>query len=111
MAAEGGVHPSSPGKLLVGALQYLLVALVSVGLIRVARVPGRRRRFLTVLLAGVMGSFSISASDPLWFHLPWDPARGQLLYELVAWTLLATVVAATAPAGPGAAHEALRAPR
>jgi hypothetical protein len=33
-------------------------------------------------------------ANPIWFHLPWDYTLGNVLYELVAWALLAAVTAA-----------------
>jgi hypothetical protein len=55
------------------------------------------RRFSLVLLAGLIGSVFITVGDPIWFHLPWDYARAVLLYEVVSWILLGSVVAKLAP--------------
>lgn len=89
-----GIDPASPAKLLVGALHYLSVAALAVGIALLVGGPARRR-FSAVLLAGLLGSNFITVGDPLWFHMPWDYTRGVLLYEVVAWLLLAGVAALT----------------
>jgi hypothetical protein len=88
-----GVDPNSPAKLALGTLHYLLVAVLAVVLIRVSGNRNYVRRFSLVLLAGMIGSIFITIGDPIWFHLPWDYARSVLFYEVVAWFLLASVVA------------------
>ena len=40
-----------------------------------------------------MGTLLIQIGDPVWFYLPWDYVRGNVVYELVAWALLGVAVA------------------
>jgi hypothetical protein len=92
-----GVDPNSPGKLALGCLHYLAVAAVAVGLVLVSRAASFGRRFSLVTLGGLLGTLFITLGDPIWFHLPWDYTRGVLLYELVAWALLGSIVTWLAP--------------
>jgi hypothetical protein len=92
-----GVDPNSPAKLALGCLHYLLVAALAVALVRISGSTSYVRRFSLVLLAGLIGSVFITAGDPIWFHMPWDYARAVLLYEVVSWILLGSVVAKLAP--------------
>lgn len=102
-----GVDPAGPSKLVLGALHYLTVAAMGVGMALLVGGPPRRR-FFAVLLAGLLGSNFITIGDPVWFHMPWDYARGVLLYQLVAWTLLATVLARLTVTGVPRAPSPLR---
>jgi hypothetical protein len=87
-----GVDPNSVRKILVGCFHYFVVAGVSVLLLLVTRPRTLMRRVCTVLLAGMIGSIFITVGDPIWFHMPWDYVRGELLYEVVAWLLLGVTV-------------------
>ncbi len=88
-----GVDPNSPRKLTIGCLQYASVAAMAVAMLWIIRSPSFPRRASAVFLGGMMGTNLISLGDPVWFHLPWDYALGSLLYETVAWLLVATVTA------------------
>lgn len=92
-----GVDPASPRKLLHGALHHAAVAFLAALLIAVANGKSFPARFLTVLLAGAMGTVFITLADPIWFHLPWDYAKGALLYETIAWMLLGFTTAWLGP--------------
>lgn len=94
-----GVDPSSPGKILAGCALDLAVSAGAVALLAVAGAGTSGRRFLIVLLAGVLGSAFITVGDPVWFHMPWDYVRGVLVYELVSWFLLAATLAWLAKPG------------
>ena len=91
--AREGVDPSSPGKILAGCALDLGVSAAAVALLAVAGARSSGRRFLIVLIAGLLGSAFITVGDPVWFHMPWDYVRGVLLYELVSWFLLAATLA------------------
>jgi hypothetical protein len=92
-----GVDPQSPGKILLGVAQYFCVSLVGVGLLRLsgAHAASFTRKFLVLVLAGLMGSVFIRLGDPLWFHLPWPHALGNAAYEIVAWMLMGAVIGST----------------
>jgi hypothetical protein len=92
-----GVDPNSPAKLALGCLHYLLVAALAVALVLIGGSTSYTRRLCLVLLGGLIGSVFITAGDPIWLHMPWDYARAVLLYEIVSWTLLGSVVAKLAP--------------
>ena len=94
---RAGVDPNSPAKLALGTLHYLIVAILAVGIVLISDATRFARRFLLVLGAGLLGSIFITLGDPIWFHMPWDYTRAVLLYEMVAWVLLAVVVAWLAP--------------
>ena len=89
-----GVNPDRPAKLLTGCLQYASVAALAVILQLLTRSSRFVVRALIVFLGGAMGTDLISIGDPVWFHLPWDYARGVVLYELVCWALLGMTTAA-----------------
>ncbi len=89
-----GVDPNSAAKILLGTLQYAVVAALAVGLLALASPQGFRRRAGTVFLAGCLGTLFITIADPVWFHLPWDYTAGAVIFELVAWALLGVSVAA-----------------
>jgi hypothetical protein len=91
-----GVDPQSPTKILLGVLHYFVVAMLAAVLVRLALPTPASfgRRFLVVFLAGVIGTTFIRLSDPIWFHLPWQHALGNALYELIAWLLLGLVTGA-----------------
>ena len=90
-----GVDPSSVGKLALGALHHVVVALIATLLIVLAlpALPSFGRRFAVVFLAGAMGSVFIQIGDSVWFHLPWDYVRGAMVYELGAWTVMGAILA------------------
>jgi hypothetical protein len=92
-----GVDPNSSLKLLIGCLHYFGVALIVVLLLQVCKAETFARRVTVVLLAGVLGSLFITIGDPIWFHMPWDYARGELIYEVVAWALVAVTASALVP--------------
>ena len=94
-----GVDPSSPRKLLIGTLHYLSVAGLATALVWLAGSNSFGRAWAVVFVGGLLGSNLITVGDPVWFHLPWDYARGVLLYEGVAWFLLGLAVAAVCPKG------------
>jgi hypothetical protein len=96
-----GIDPNSPGKLILGCLHYLAVATIAVGLVLVSRTASFGRRLALVTLGGLLGTLFITLGDPIWFHLPWDYTLGVLLYELVAWALLGSIVARLAPRARG----------
>jgi hypothetical protein len=87
-----GVDPNSPGKILIGVLQYLVAAGTAVLITALASAPTFGRRFAILFLSGLLGSIFITIGDPIWFHMPWDHTVGVLLYEVVAWLLLAVIV-------------------
>ncbi|MEZ4869745.1 MAG: hypothetical protein R3C14_50940 [Caldilineaceae bacterium] len=93
MYIREGVDPNSPGKLLLGVLHYLTVALLATLLLLMTNLPRYGSRVLVVLLAGLLGSNFITLGNPLWFHLPWDYTLGNLFYEVVSWLLLGLVTA------------------
>jgi len=88
-----GADPSSPGKLALGSLHNLGVALLANALILLALpgLPTFGRRFALVFCAGAMGSLLIQVGDPIWFHLPWDYANASLVYELGSWAILGAI--------------------
>jgi hypothetical protein len=90
-----GVDPQSPAKMIRGFLHYLLISLLAAGLLRLtsAALPVFWKRALAVFLAGMLGTLFIRLGDPIWFHVPWDYASGVLVYEVIAWLLLACVLA------------------
>ncbi len=92
-----GVNPSSPSKLLIGTLHYFTVAVLATALVWLARTRSFGRAWAIVFLGGLLGSNLITIGDPVWFHLPWDYAKGVLFYEMVAWFLLGLAVAAVCP--------------
>lgn len=94
MFIREGVNPNSPGKLLLGVLHYLTVALLASILLMLVKLPTYGARVLAVFLAGLLGSNFITLGNPIWFHLPWDYTLGNLLYEVAAWLLLGAVTAA-----------------
>jgi len=91
-----GVDPQAPGKILRGVFQYFAVSMIAVALLRLTMTPSASflRKFIIVLLAGLMGTIFIRLGDPIWFHLPWQHALGQAVYEMVAWLLMGAVIAA-----------------
>jgi hypothetical protein len=93
-----GVNPNSVGKILLGCLHYLIVAMIAVVLVMLIGNYSFARRFAVVVLGGLLGSIFITAGDPIWFHLPWDYAGAVFLNELIAWLLLGAVIAKLAPA-------------
>ena len=91
-----GVDPQSPGKILRGVLQYFVVSMIAVRLIRLAP-PAETpfiRKFAVIFLAGLMGTVFIRLGDPIWFHLPWQHALGNAFFEIVSWILMGVVIAA-----------------
>jgi len=78
-------------------LRELLVAALAVALVLMGGSTSYARRSGLVLLGGLIGSVFITMGDPIWFHMPWDYARAVLLYEIVSWALLGSVVAKLAP--------------
>lgn len=101
-----GVNPSSPSKLLIGTLHYFTVAALATALVWLARPSTFGRALAVVFLGGLLGSNLITIGDPVWFHLPWDCARGVLIYEVVAWLLLGLAVATVCPKHTGSRSQA-----
>lgn len=97
MYIREGVDPNSPGKLLLGVVHYIVVALLAVLLLSIVRLPAYWPRVATIFLAGLIGSIFITLGNPIWFHLPWDYTLGNLLYEGVSWLILGLTTAAIAP--------------
>jgi hypothetical protein len=50
-----------------------------------------------VVVGGSLGTVYTTLGDPIWFHVPWDLARGLLVYELGGWLVLALCLAAALP--------------
>jgi hypothetical protein len=99
-----GTDPNSVRKIIVGCVHYFVVASIAVLLLLLTRQRTVWRRISTVLLAGMLGSVFITVADPIWFHMPWDYVRGELLYQVVAWLLLsvtASVIVGPIVAGHG----------
>ncbi|MGQ0602749.1 MAG: hypothetical protein ACT4QE_13775 [Anaerolineales bacterium] len=92
-----GVDPQSPGKILLGVLQYLVVSMLGIGLLRLsaAHSASFARKFLVIFLAGLIGSVFIRLGDPIWFHLPWPHTLGNAVYEIVAWAVMGAVIGLT----------------
>ena len=90
-----GVDPNSPAKILFGCFHYLTVALLAVALLLLARPRTFGKRLGLVMLAGLLGSDFITLAEPIWFHLPWDHVRAELVYEGVSWLLLGAATAGT----------------
>ena len=90
-----GADPQSAAKMTRGIGLYVLVAALATTLLAVARVPpeARLRSMAAVFLGGAMGTLLIQVGDPVWFHLPWDYVRGNVVFELVAWALLGAAIA------------------
>lgn len=90
-----GADPQSIAKMARGIGLYLGVAALATALLAVARVApqARLRAMAAVSLGGAMGTLLIQVGDPIWFHLPWDYVRGNLVFELVAWLLLGAAIA------------------
>lgn len=90
-----GADPQSVPKLMRGVGLYVVVAAIAMGLLRLSAHSPERwlRGSLVVFLAGVMGSVLIQIGDPVWFHLPWPHALGNLVFQLGAWLLLGAAVA------------------
>lgn len=89
-----GADPQSPTKLALGAVHNLIVVvLASVLLLMAGTDRGFAARFGLVFIAGLMGTCMTVVGEPVWFHLPMDYAVGNLLYEVVAWALVAGVLA------------------
>lgn len=82
-----GVDSQAPGKILLGTLQYLVVSGLGVALLRLSALPSSAvgRKFLLILVAGSIGSVFIRLGEPVWFHLPWPHALGNLVFEVGAW--------------------------
>jgi hypothetical protein len=74
-------------------LHYLTVALLATWLLVMVRLPTYGARVLVIFLAGLLGTNFITLGNPIWFHLPWDYALGNMLYEVVSWLLLGGVTA------------------
>lgn len=91
-----GIDPQAPGKLALGLLHYLLVTIVAAALLALATPAAAPwwRRGLVVMMAGLLGTLFIRLGDPIWFHLPWHFALGQAVYEVVAWLILGSLLAA-----------------
>jgi hypothetical protein len=70
-----------------------LTALCGVLIALLAGSTNASNRFAVVFLAGLIGSLYITVGDPVWFHLPWDNARGMLLNQIVSWALMAAMCA------------------
>ncbi len=92
---QQGVDPQTPGKILGGVGLYLLVALLATALLRLSGIDPRAvaKSATLILFGGAMGTLLIQVGDPIWFHLPWDYVLGNLVFELVAWTVLGLTVA------------------
>ncbi len=91
-----GVDPQAPGKILLGVLQYFVVSMLVVVLLRLTTTPATSflRKFMLIFLAGLMGTIFIRLGDPIWFHLPWSHTFGNAVYEIVSWILMGMVTAA-----------------
>ena len=92
-----GVDPQSAAKLTLGCLQYAGVATLAALLLVLAGPLAFRRRWALVVVAGSVGTLFTTWGNPIWFHLPWDHALGQTLYEAVSWVVLGAVMARMAP--------------
>ena len=92
-----GADPQSVPKLLRGVGLYVVVAAIAMCVLRLAGCAPERwlRGSMVILFAGAMGSALIQLGDPVWFHLPWPHALGNLVFQLVAWLLLGLAVALT----------------
>ena len=90
-----GADPQSVPKLMRGVGLYVVVAAIAMGLLHLSAHSPERwlRGSLVVFLAGIMGSVLIQIGDPVWFHLPWPHALGNLVFQLGAWLLLGLAVA------------------
>jgi hypothetical protein len=88
-----GVDPNSASKILKGTLQTFLTALFGVSIAFLAGSTNAVNRFAVVFLAGLIGSLYITVGDLVWFHLPWDNARGVLVFQIVSWALMAAMCA------------------
>jgi hypothetical protein len=91
-----GVDPQAPAKILRGVLQYFVVSMIAVALVRLTMTAFTSfwRKFSVIFLAGLMGTFFIRLSDPIWFHLPWPHTIGNAVFEIVSWLLMGAVIAA-----------------
>jgi hypothetical protein len=94
-----GVDPNSPARLMLGTLHYATVAALAVLLCALAGGTTFGQRFAIILVAGSIGTNLITIGDPVWFHMPWDYTRAVLVFEIVAWLLLAGVAAGLAAPG------------
>ena len=86
----------SPRNLMVGVVHHATVALLAGLLAWIVRDKSYVLRALTVFVAGLLGTSFVSLANPIWFRLPGSPARGLLVYEGVAWLLLALLVSGIA---------------
>lgn len=91
-----GVDPQAPGKILLGVFQYFVVSMIAIALLSLTATSSAPffRKFASIFLAGLIGTIFIRLSDPIWFHLPWQHAIGNAVYELVSWALMGAVIAA-----------------
>ena len=91
---EKGENPQSPMKLIMGCIHYFIVSLLGASLLLLTG-PALNtfvKRLLTVFIAGCMGTLYIQLSDSVWLHLPWWHTGSQVLYDIVSWLIMGTVL-------------------
>ena len=91
---EVGVNPQSPVKLIIGGIHYFVVSLIGCWLLTLTGYSLNTfgKRLLAVFLAGSLGTLYIQLSDAIWLHLPWWHTLSQVLYDLVSWLIMGTIL-------------------
>lgn len=77
-----GVDPQAPAKILRGVLQYFIVSMIAVALVRLTITASTSfwRKFSVVFLAGLMGTLFIRLSDRFGFIYP-GPTPLEMLFS------------------------------
>ncbi|MCG8435340.1 MAG: hypothetical protein MJA83_15055 [Gammaproteobacteria bacterium] len=94
--AREGRDPFSPTPFIIGFVQHILFAILISGLLFIggSSMARYQDRVKLIAVAGFISAFFVRTSNTIWQGLPveWELVNG--IYEIVAWLLAGTVLAA-----------------